>query len=119
MTASARVRIDCGRTRPISFAVLRLINQLEFVRLLDRDVAGLGSPENSDELSCDLLPIDLGVSRAVSHQTASFGDFGPLVDCGEPEYSRALDDQLLVEIEQSRCQDVERLGPRSLCVIER
>ena len=78
---------------------LKIDNQLEFVRLLDRDVAGLGSPENSDELSCDLLPLDLGVSRAVSHQPASFSDFGPLVDCGKPEHSRALDDQLLVEIE--------------------
>ena len=41
MTSSARRRNDSGIVRPIAFAVLQIDDQLEFCRLLDREIGGL------------------------------------------------------------------------------
>ena len=46
ITSSARARSDCGTVRPSALAVFRLIDQLEFGRLLDRQIGRLGALED-------------------------------------------------------------------------
>ena len=46
MTSSTRARIDGGIVSPSAFAVLRFIVRPNFARRLNRDSAGIGTPED-------------------------------------------------------------------------
>ena len=70
-------------------------DELEFVRLLDRDICRLGATKDLDEQP-RALPNDLNKARAVAGKTARLRNLGPLVDCRQLERASALADQLLV-----------------------
>ena len=79
ITSSARARIDGGTVRPSAFAVLRLIDQLECRRLLNRQIGGLGALEDLSGVNA-LLAIDSREAQSIADQPAGRCELTQLID---------------------------------------
>src|SRR5215469_14123550 len=97
---------------------LKIDNQLECGRLLDRKVGRLGATQHLDD---HLRPLTIGLSETwpITYKTTLFCHVWPLVDCRQAQRRDALDDDATVGEKQGRRQNVERLGARRLGIVDR
>jgi len=79
MTSSARARIVNGISSPRIFAVLRLTMSSTFVDLLDRQILG---PVTLQDSACieARLTVRIGDTAAVTYQAASGSEFAKLIN---------------------------------------
>src|SRR5215475_12502226 len=75
-------------------------DELEFVRLLDRDVGGLGAAQYLDDLAGE-LPENLGEAGAIGGEADLFRGLGPLVDRGKAKSSAPAQYDLSVGVEET------------------
>ena len=73
ITSSARASSVGGTSRPSALAVFEVDDQLEFGRLHDRQVGGLGAFENAAGIDADLT-VGIGNAGSIAHQAAGCGD---------------------------------------------
>jgi hypothetical protein len=78
ITSSAIARTPGGNVRPNALAVFRLINQIEFGRLDNRQIGRLGASENLRRVDADLLAC-VFKTGSVAHKAAGNRKFPP---CG-------------------------------------
>ena len=88
-------------------AVLRLIDQLELGRLLDRQVGGLLALENAAGVDANLA-IRLCNAGSVAHQTAGRGVFAPIEDRRYRVARRQCDQLIAPAVEERIGGDKER-----------
>jgi len=79
------------------FGGLEIDNQLEFVRLLHRQVGRLLASEDTVDIVCR-SPEHVGRIRAVSHQTAAFGEMCVGIYGGQAMPSYQCDDQVTANV---------------------
>ena len=94
----------------VVLAVLRLTTSSNFGRLFDRQVGRLGSAQQLDELSGHDIPIELDEARPVPNKTSLLGLIRPLVYCWQVQAPPSLDDQLPINEEKRRRQNVKCHG---------
>jgi hypothetical protein len=86
ITSSARPSSIAGISRPSAFRSLEIDTQLEFGRLVKRDISRIGTPKNLiDEVG--EAAIDFRLVNRISHQSANFDEFAERINCGNPAFS--------------------------------
>ncbi len=77
---------------------LKIDDELEPGRLLDRHVGGLGASQQRDKLPCYHVSIELDDARPVAEEPALLRHFRPLIDRGQAQSRHAVEnDRAIVE----------------------
>ena len=92
ITSSARPSSIAGISRPSAFAVLRLMTQLEFGRLVKRDISRIRTFENFIDEVGEAAKNVRKVDR-ISHQPANFDIFAERINCGNAAFRGQFDNR--------------------------
>src|SRR5262245_58664857 len=88
---------------------LEIDHQLELARLLNRQIAGLGTTKNFNSYSSPLA-VNFDNTRTIANQTPLFGCFRPLIDRRQSQLGRTFDDGATIPVQHRRTQHVECYG---------
>src|SRR5262249_58869951 len=67
-------------------------HEIEFGRLLDRDIGWLGATQHLDDYPRSLT-IDFSETRTVTREATLFRHVRPLIDCRQPQHRDPFDDE--------------------------
>jgi hypothetical protein len=86
---------------------LEINRQLERTWLFDRQISRFSAAQNPGHHS-GALTVDFNKARTIPQQTTLVCGLGPLVDCGQTQFSSAFNDDAAIEMQHRRRQHVER-----------
>ena len=84
-----------------SLGDLEVDHEFERSGLLDRQIGGLGAPENLVDVASG-PPLHLGNIHSVGHEAAWLNKHLELIDCGDPMRGRKIDDCLSMQEHEGR-----------------
>ena len=109
ITSSARASSDGGTSRPSALAVLRLIDELEFHRLLHRQVGRFLALEKAAGIVADQAE-RVAETGSVAHQAAGGGEIAPFINRGK-RVARRQRHELIASALQERIELLQQRTP--------